>query len=839
MNKKKLMFLTIATVFAMGIGAITLCGFKQVDRIRTRATEPYSCDLPAGYTEIQDVVTKIYADASSSAIANPYVIRGTVTRIYGDMCFIQRRNASTGKIDAIRVSGVYYHTEGVAPGNVVDISGGELQLIYETPTIVLTDDNQLEVAFVTNPTGYEPLEYEGNTDYVEHGRAESTATGNSLYAYSRYVQINGVIPEGFDVDSMSIGDETYATGYFYEQTDRLKDYAINIFAYENYESINNKINLANSQNKLINITGIMYAHANYLGLLIDSADDIEITDRPSADTSVISSRSSMYFILNKNSIYQFPTYRLVGKGEIPYVEVGEFLNKRNSFYGMMAARYAERQEVEGKPNQRRYYNETYGYLIADSENDTILLHDSCGYFNINFRVVNGGHAFTSGGESHWASIDTTRSVAHVPATMEITYDFGQFGLDIVKDSYGYMYAPMTALGDILLTNFTSGAVYNGKHYISINAISDSNDTTVRNWFYYDTPWYEQDSRSTELAEYTYNALLFSMEYTYGLSEIRSELLNLDSLLETEGIKAKIKSTNNDTYETGMIEFAGKFLFEGHAGMSGTSPLLKSTEFNNNVNNLYSQALSTNARSIQLSSTSTELKGYRNTAHKEVGLDIYQDMAIIRFDAFVKDYSHDTSTVDLSQSYAILHDQGTELLFRKAFNEIETHDEVKNIIIDLSINGGGYIDVVPWIIAYLSAHPSITVRYKEYNEVYETYFNIDINYDGVIDENDTYEGKYNFYCLDSRYSFSCGNFLPTILKTRGLATLIGERSGGGVCAVGAFASASGTIFRSSSLYQLGAYDTEFRCYEDGIEPDLLLAREDYYDYSAIYDLIHNA
>ena len=63
----------------------------------------------------------------------------------------------------------------------------------------------------------------------------------------------------------------------------------------------------------------------------------------------------------------------------------------------------------------------------------------------------------------------------------------------------------------------------------------------------------------------------------------------------------------------------------------------------------------------------------------------------------------------------------------------------------------------------SLHPSMTTYYRLYDHVAEVYYNIDTNTDGVIDEHDTYQGKYNFYVLDSEFSFSwnfsCPRSLP--------------------------------------------------------------------------------
>ena len=96
-------------------------------------------------------------------------------------------------------------------------------------------------------------------------------------------------------------------------------------------------------------------------------------------------------------------------------------------------------------------------------------------------------------------------------------------------------------------------------------------------------------------------------------------------------------------------------------------------------------------------------------------------------------------------------------------------------------------------------------------------------------------------LTSGYSFSCGNYFPTVIKEKGLMTLIGHRSGGGECSVGAYATGSGTILRNSSNYHLGHYDHDAKKFignDEGIEVDYELAYSDYYNNSAVKTLIHN-
>ena len=74
-----------------------------------------------------------------------------------------------------------------------------------------------------------------------------------------------------------------------------------------------------------------------------------------------------------------------------------------------------------------------------------------------------------------------------------------------------------------------------------------------------------------------------------------------------------------------------------------------------------------------------------------------------------------------------------------------------------------------------------------------------------DEGDTFKGKFNFYCLTSAFSFSCGNCLPGIAKEAGVK-IIGETSGGGTSPVGVYFDGLGTFFNLSNHYDM--------CYKDG-------------------------
>jgi C-terminal processing protease CtpA/Prc len=76
--------------------------------------------------------------------------------------------------------------------------------------------------------------------------------------------------------------------------------------------------------------------------------------------------------------------------------------------------------------------------------------------------------------------------------------------------------------------------------------------------------------------------------------------------------------------------------------------------------------------------------------------------------------------------------------------------------------------------------------------------VDRNLDGAFDEQDKAVdySDLNFAVLTSRSSFSCGNLLPSVLADAGIM-VIGERSGGGSCAVQKCVTADGVGWQMST------------------------------------------
>ena len=74
----------------------------------------------------------------------------------------------------------------------------------------------------------------------------------------------------------------------------------------------------------------------------------------------------------------------------------------------------------------------------------------------------------------------------------------------------------------------------------------------------------------------------------------------------------------------------------------------------------------------------------------------------------------------------------------------------------------------------------------------------------------------FYIITSNYSYSCGNAFPFCAAAKGLAKIVGQKSGGGECCVFHFDFPSGQRIAYSSPFHMGflGEDGVFRGAETG-------------------------
>lgn len=574
----------------------------------------------------------------------------------------------------------------------------------------------------------------------------------------------------------------------------------------------------------------------------DPAPTISTVSKVIPSFIVISQYYPQYNIL-------LPTYNIQGKEDIPYIH----------FEDLCAAMEFEDYHltVNVAKKKKCIYTFTYSSNQLSSSfevnlnEDTIkFTKDQLGDYGFFTRIntnENGTKYFINGADTNHCLINNSLSKIHVTKKLP-TYDLGKYGLDIVIDHAGSIYFPFNVLNDIFILPLYYTLGFNGENYFVLleGDAWNIDETTGFINYYFNCGNKNKATRTQALATYTYNEFLFFMENIYGLHSARN-YTNLDALIKAEEnpIYEALNSTTTYLYEQAMAYVVGKYMFDGHAQYIYPSPY--QVQYYDSLGQLSSDTAATENELYNFVTVGNQLAEARYAAGKsddEGNLtetdfcEIQGDTAIIRFDKFVKS----GSLINVyTNSYSYLHENDTPSLFLKAATEIYADSNVENIIVDISVNGGGAIDAMPWLEAFFTEDPSFTTMIDRTGEVIEVHYKVDLNYDGFYNQDDVLFRPYNCYLLTSGHSFSCGNGLPTVVKERGLMTIIGQKSGGGECAVTQYSSGTGNVLRNSSMYHMGYYDQtthKFVGNNGGIEPDYELDYEYFYDTDALIDFIHD-
>ena len=252
----------------------------------------------------------------------------------------------------------------------------------------------------------------------------------------------------------------------------------------------------------------------------------------------------------------------------------------------------------------------------------------------------------------------------------------------------------------------------------------------------------------------------------------------------------------------------------------------------------------------------EIEGEYNFMTIVHGDDATKPKAILKFDVFRAEMSKyykqaqekfgpdlDFSDIDVLEFF-----QDSSVLIQflwadykiREYNDAHTDAPIEDVVIDLSNNGGGAIVTLAELLAFISNDG--VARMSWYDTVNDDYVSssikVDTNFDGVYDSNDGYGDEYNFYIVDSGFSFSCGNAMPTFASRNYDIPLIGNRTGGGSCWVCGYMSAPyGDIFNMSSTSNFGfLHNNYFYDIDDGVSPDIQLFQNQYYNYEYISNLI---
>lgn len=337
--------------------------------------------------------------------------------------------------------------------------------------------------------------------------------------------------------------------------------------------------------------------------------------------------------------------------------------------------------------------------------------------------------------------------------------------------------------------------------------------------------------SKELMAFNYSLLSFEYTKLYGLSRIRS-ITDFDELLTSMGLLEGMKSQNIEVFNEAFIKFLGA-INDGH------------TDFTNgSIYRHYSEAsdreiVNANLKPINTTWNDATLLygGARETAGVSEGLRISGNTAILTWDKFVANDAYNclplTSFASSTPNDYVHLD--TTAFVASSFVEIQKHDEIENVVFDVSNNLGGDTSCYAYLLAFMTDDPTIAQDslYGEHgNERRNEYhYRVDLNGDGVYGgEGDTFKGKYNFFVETSPATFSAANGFAGIAKNLPDVKIIGAQSSGGTSGVLDLNDALGNAWHTSGpdtlLYKnaSGSYVHN----ESGIPVDVELDADNMYD-----------
>ena len=514
---------------------------------------------------------------------------------------------------------------------------------------------------------------------------------------------------------------------------------------------------------------------------------------------------------------------LDGVTDIPYVKVGTVEQFMEKICNIISNSKYQKQDYDlnvTASGDRVLMTRENGYpMILDFDKDTISFVDYDAFLRttsegniMDFIESNG---FDVEGRPAYFQILSSSSERYGRA---LTMDLGAYGLRLIRQGDNY-YIPLQTVTDILLTPLGLPVTYNGEGVFITQPAGELAEV------YYSAP---TGKRSTPLILYTYKELCFMLDALYGLSDQHGIDSFAEEIQMIEGMQAGLMSADPAVSDEALSRLVSFYLDDLHSGFGANSylegPVAEwQVQYGASTKNMINSMI--NAHTARMTAFQNGVPGY-------VEVD---DTAFITFDSFTANVSTDYYITAPNETAA-----DTVGLMLYSFAQITREGSpVKNVVLDLSNNGGGSTQAAAFVIGMFLGEGSISVQNTLTGALVTENFRCDMNLDRAFDEHDTLDG-YNLYCMISPVSFSCGNLVPSVLKSSHKVTILGQTSGGGACAVMHASTADGAFFQFSSPYCLSFLKNgSFYDIDQGVTPDIFIRDfSTMYDREAMVEIIHN-
>lgn len=569
------------------------------------------------------------------------------------------------------------------------------------------------------------------------------------------------------------------------------------------------------------------------GVEPDSEED-EVSEEDRESVTYTSEEVPFYFMTMDEEL-EFPLYFINDVMDLPYVNLADWAELMVEMFNDGQNSY--QMTIETDDDVAMLTRENGYSMLVDFTEEKIYFEDYDAFIHSPgeaslLDIVSDAYTDEEGNP---ALIEKIRQGSFDRYGKEIELDLAAYQIPLYWSAEDGIYLiPMQTLTDFLISVTTGRAfVYNttAVYYGGASDFGFDTDTLTPfgESYMYSAP---SNMLSSELAWYSYCELCLALDNLYGLKETH-DISSFDDIFTETGYRGDLVSTDPNVKDGALLDFINYYLDDMHSGFDAASYLTDLAEsiggnglsalWDSEVGAIYYTARSNADHEIQ--------------TYEEVG-----NTAYITFDHFIQNSYPDAF---YSGEVEAETDPGSETmetaaLIIYAHEQITREDSpIENVVIDLSLNGGGDVDAAAAVAAWYLGEASMSIRSSLTGAISTGTYRFDANLDGVFDDSDTVRDK-NLYCLIGPYSFSCGNLVPNVFRSSRRVTLIGKESGGGSCSVLPMSTAYGSLFRISSPYRMSYlkngsyYDTD-----TGIMPDFIISKPDnFYNREALTEYINN-
>lgn len=501
----------------------------------------------------------------------------------------------------------------------------------------------------------------------------------------------------------------------------------------------------------------------------------------------------------------------INKDDVPYVEVLDFVQSLNGFINYDGS-IRHLYDIENNMLVLSYYqNDTLrNYVQFQWDTNNIFVSD----FDFFSYIVKSSKKTNYGAFLKYTKYESWQKKS-------VTFSLGSYYFDILfqedKCLIPFTIANMLFCSQNLFNVYYTEAGYYG-YYGEMSNGSDAYNTI------YNTNT-NGKRQSASMRQASINSLFFAMDYFYGLKTTKG-INQFKNYVSNQDLSL-LWSTNAEDNHEGLKHIIYNQLDELHSRLDGR--------------NIYSSKHEEKLASLDESGTFRkkfyDLYYKQKDFRKEIlGESIPEvrycgDTAIITLDSFKTGansniYDSEGKIKDNAWEY------DTYFYMRHCMEDIIKHSEINDIVLDLSLNGGGNIAALRKTLGFLTDEVILDYDYNTLTNEYTcTQFKVDTDGDGNYD-NDAYD-QYRWTILSSMNTFSAANDFINKVKQQNLAKVIGNTSGGGMCSVLPIVLADGTPLAissyDSSRFVINENGTNhYMETEYGFEPHMIIPYEDYYN-----------